>query len=68
MELAACAGMPIEVFFPPKGRTASAPRPVRSSCKVQPECLDYARSMSDAKGVWGGTTERQRRIPDVPVA
>jgi Transcription factor WhiB len=26
-----------------------------------PECLDYARADSDTSGVWGGTTERERR-------
>jgi hypothetical protein len=50
MELAACAGMSIDVFFPPCGTTAAAARAVCSTCKVQPECLDYARSDSDTMG------------------
>jgi WhiB family redox-sensing transcriptional regulator len=61
MELAACAGQPIEVFFPAKGQTAAAARAICATCKVQPECLDYARSDSDTMGFWGGTSERERR-------
>jgi WhiB family redox-sensing transcriptional regulator len=61
MKLAACAGQPIEVFFPAKGQTAIAARAIRSTCKVQPECLDYTRADSDTAGLWGGTSERERR-------
>jgi WhiB family redox-sensing transcriptional regulator len=61
MELAACAGMPIDTFFPPRGTTATAARAVCSTCKVQPECLNYARADSDTMGFWGGTSERERR-------
>jgi WhiB family redox-sensing transcriptional regulator len=61
MELAACAGMPIDVFFPAKGQTAAAARAICATCKVQPECLDYARADSDTMGFWGGTSERERR-------
>ena len=61
MELAACAGMPIEVFFPVKGQTAETARAICSTCKVQPECLDYARADSDTMGFWGGTSERERQ-------
>jgi class 3 adenylate cyclase/pimeloyl-ACP methyl ester carboxylesterase len=31
------------------------------SCRVQPECLDYARADSDTMGFWGGTSDRERR-------
>jgi WhiB family redox-sensing transcriptional regulator len=61
MELAACAGQTIEVFFPAKGQTATSARAICSTCKVQQECLDYARSDSDTMGFWGGTSERERR-------
>jgi WhiB family transcriptional regulator, redox-sensing transcriptional regulator len=61
MPRAACSGMPLKVFFPPLGRTAAAARAVCSTCSVQPDCLNYARADSDTGGVWGGTTERERR-------
>jgi WhiB family redox-sensing transcriptional regulator len=68
MELAACAGMPLETFFPARGQTAAAGRAVCSTCNVRPECLDYARMDSDMAGggegprnANGGTTERWRK-------
>ena len=61
MELVACAGTRIEVFFPVRGQTAAAARVICSTYKVQPECLDYARADSDTMGFWGGTSERERR-------
>jgi WhiB family redox-sensing transcriptional regulator len=63
MELAACAGMPIETFFPAKGQAVAAAnaRTICASCEVRPQCLAYARSFSDTSGVWAGTTERERR-------
>ena len=56
-----CAGMPIETFFPSCGTSVATARVVCSTCKVQPECLDYARADSDTMGLWGGTSERERR-------
>ena len=60
MEPAACACQPIEVFFPSHGHTAAAARAICATCKVQPECLDYARADSDTMGFRGGTSERER--------
>jgi hypothetical protein len=53
--LPACAWMPIELYFPAKGQTAAAARAICSTCKVQPDCLDYARADTDTMGFWGGT-------------
>ena len=58
---AACKGLPIGVFFPSHGQTASAGRRICATCTVRPECLDYASTENDTAGVWGGTTERERR-------
>jgi hypothetical protein len=63
MELAACAGMPIEAIFPVKGQTTA--RAILRSLQGQPECLDYARAYSDTMGnrrahPWG-TPERGPR-------
>ena len=61
-ESAACAGMPIETFFPPRGAsTAANARAICARCSVRPECLAYARSFNGTSGVWAGTTERERR-------
>jgi WhiB family redox-sensing transcriptional regulator len=62
MELAACAGQPLEVFFPAKGQTAAAAKAVCAVCSVRSECYDYAQSFSDTPaGVWGGESERSRK-------
>ena len=31
-------------------------------CQVRGECLEYAMAHPDLVGVWGGTTERERRV------
>ncbi len=61
MSRSACNGLPIGVFFPSHGQTAAAARGICSTCTVRPECLDYASTENDTAGVWGGTTERERR-------
>jgi WhiB family transcriptional regulator, redox-sensing transcriptional regulator len=63
MDSAACAGMPIEVFFPAKGQSVAAAnaRAICSTCEVRPQCLAYARPIDGTSGVWAGTTERERR-------
>jgi len=32
-----------------------------AECAVRADCLAYAMAQPDAVGVWGGTTERERR-------
>lgn len=56
---ALCREVDLELFFPRKGE-----RPARSicaRCPVQPECLDEALDARIRWGIWGGTTERDRR-------
>lgn len=33
-----------------------------TACSVQAECLAFARDVGDPNGVWGGTTETERRL------
>ncbi len=33
-----------------------------ADCPVRPECLAYALQIGPVTGVWGGTTEAERRI------
>jgi WhiB family transcriptional regulator, redox-sensing transcriptional regulator len=63
LESAECAGMDPALFFPARGdfRAVDAARAVCSGCPVRSECLAYAISHSEHYGVWGGTSERQRR-------
>jgi WhiB family transcriptional regulator, redox-sensing transcriptional regulator len=66
---AACRGPQAEVFFPPTGserkeerldreRTAKA---ICRTCMVRVPCLDYAVSIREPHGIWGGMNEVERR-------
>jgi WhiB family redox-sensing transcriptional regulator len=66
MELAACAGAPIETFFPPRGASVAPARAICAGCPVQTECREYAHSGEHLQGIWGGESERQRKRARVP--
>ena len=71
---AACRNHPTELFFPStRGRLRTSRRLVSvgqlqevaaldvcATCPVREECLEYALDR-DEVGVWGGTTDRDRR-------
>ena len=49
-------------FFPDNGTSSAEAKHICSMCDVVAECLSYAlRAPYGLHGVWGGTTERQRR-------
>jgi hypothetical protein len=54
--------VPTWMFFPGRGdyRTVAAARAVCSTCPVVDECLQYALDHNQP-GVWGGTSEMQRK-------
>ena len=66
---AACRGPHSAIFFPPaqferkeekEAREARA-KAICATCPVQPECLDFALKTRQEFGIWGGTTEDERR-------
>ncbi|MDQ1519322.1 MAG: WhiB family transcriptional regulator, redox-sensing transcriptional regulator, partial [Actinomycetota bacterium] len=63
---AACRDTNAELFFP-IGTTGlaidqiDAARAVCAQCPVQRECLEFALATNQEAGVWGGTTEDERR-------
>lgn len=64
-ERAACRGMDPELFFPERGdsrRTVPTIRLVCEGCEVRETCLEFALVTHETHGVWGGKTERERRI------
>lgn len=62
MDDALCREVGQELFFPEHASEISEPKQTCSLCTVRSECLDYALSLPFVvEGVWGGTTERQRR-------
>ena len=61
-ELAACRGTDLNLFFPGRGESAEPARQACAACPVRQPCLDYANSNAITHGIWGGLTERERRV------
>jgi len=58
---ARCAEVDPEIFFPERGGSSKAARAVCSGCSVRAQCLEYALNNKEQFGIWGGTSERERR-------
>ncbi len=63
---AACRSVDPELFFPIGTRDAAlvqvaAAKVVCRRCPVEPACLGWALANAQVAGVWGGTTEAERR-------
>ena len=63
---ASCRTEPTESFFPERegGRgtqLAAEAQAVCHTCPVRQQCLDYALSDAAIFGIWGGTTDQDRR-------
>lgn len=58
---AACLEVEPEIFFPERGGSSKAARSVCSRCEVRVQCLRYALRNREQFGIWGGTSERERR-------
>lgn len=60
-ERGSCYGVDPEVFFPPTEEDASEALSFCAGCAVKDICLAWAVQNGERYGVWGGTTEQQRR-------
>jgi WhiB family transcriptional regulator, redox-sensing transcriptional regulator len=66
---AACRGPETALFFPPTNVERKEDRDAREQrakaicheCPVQRECRDYAISVGEMHGIWGGLNEAERR-------
>jgi WhiB family redox-sensing transcriptional regulator len=58
---AACRDLPADWFHPARGETTSEARAVCAACTVRADCLRWAITNNERFGVWGGTSERERR-------
>jgi len=60
-----CATVDPELFFPEKGggqgKEFKMARSVCHRCDLTEECLDWALKHHEL-GIWGGTSERERRV------
>jgi WhiB family transcriptional regulator, redox-sensing transcriptional regulator len=58
---ALCAQTDPDAFYPEKGKSTTAAKRTCMACEVRTECLEYALENEERWGVWGGTSEHQRR-------
>jgi WhiB family redox-sensing transcriptional regulator len=61
MLAAKCRGINPGEFFPSDGTGVDKARRMCEQCPVKMECLNYALENHIEHGVWGGTSERERR-------
>lgn len=59
---ALCAQTDPEAFFPEKGGSPRPAKAVCAGCPVRAECLAFALEHDERFGVWGGLSERERRV------
>ncbi|NNE72406.1 MAG: WhiB family transcriptional regulator [Acidimicrobiales bacterium] len=60
---AACRGLDTAIFFPESRKRSDqeAAQRVCRSCPVRRNCLSNALRDGEKRGIWGGTTENDRR-------
>ena len=62
----ACLSVDPELFFPlssvgPAAKQLNKSKSVCTRCPVQAQCLDFALATRQMDGIWGGTSEDERR-------
>ena len=62
MFLARCRGMDPARFFPINSEGVNLAQRVCAECPVTNECLEYALANRVDNGIWGGASERRRRL------
>ena len=69
MAHAKCAGLDTatrnRLFFPPQGSNANNVRRAKDicrSCPIEAQCLEYALVNEERFGIWGGKSEKERRV------
>lgn len=66
-EFSACRDTDPDLFFP-VGTTGPAIEQIENAkavcrtCDVQTNCLEYALTSNQDSGIWGGTSEEERRV------
>lgn len=56
-----CRDIPPSEFFPSDGVGVEVAKRICAECPVKSPCLEYALANRIDHGVWGGTSERERR-------
>lgn len=61
-ELALCAELDPEVFFPEKGGSSANAKKICAACDVIDECLSHALEHGEKFGIWGGLSPKERQL------
>lgn len=61
MHQAACADTDPDMWFPHRGEQIKPLIAICATCPVRQDCLEYAIEHGEHHGIWGGTSERERR-------
>jgi WhiB family redox-sensing transcriptional regulator len=56
-----CRQVDPELFYPEKGQSSASAKLICSRCPVKDECLRFALDRDEPFGIWGGTSEQDRR-------
>lgn len=58
---ALCAQAWPDAWFPEAGQPGTSAKAICRRCPVRAACLEYALENRETFGIWGGTSERERR-------
>ena len=56
-----CNGLDPKIFFPDSEENSDEAKSICAICPVRLSCLEHALASRERDGVWGGTTEKERR-------
>lgn len=59
---ALCRQVDPDLWFPPKGGSASEAKAICRRCEIRPACLRFALATNQPHGIWGGMTEEERNL------
>lgn len=63
-----CRGCDPDLFFPQRGQSTKEAKAICNGtgefdvCPVKEQCLDWAVEQNEKFGIWGGKSERERRV------
>jgi WhiB family redox-sensing transcriptional regulator len=57
----ACRMVSTDLFYPVSDSEAEPAKAVCATCRVIDQCLEYALSVREPEGIWGGHTFAERR-------
>ena len=57
----ACQGLDPAIFFPDSEENIALAKEICGLCPVRLTCLEHALASREKDGIWGGTTDKERR-------